>query len=69
MTKRSLGRTRFITVYSQPSRAVRSGTQGKDLEAGTEAEALDGHCLLACLVCFLLQPSPTCLGIVLPMVG
>lgn len=29
-------------------REVRAGTQGRDLEAGTEVEAIEDHCLMAC---------------------
>jgi hypothetical protein len=31
--------------------------QGKNLETGADAEAMEGCYLLACLVCFLHQPS------------
>lgn len=33
---------------------VRAGTQGRNLEAGTEAEPMEECCLLACSTCFLL---------------
>jgi hypothetical protein len=42
MTKINLGRERFIllTLSSSSLREVTSGTQGRDLEAGAEAEAM-----------------------------
>ena len=41
-------------------------TQGRKLKTGTDAEAIEERCLLACSqycsVCFLLQPRTTCPG-------
>lgn len=43
---------RFILLaflyYSPSLKKVRERTQGRNLEAGTEAEAIEEHCLLAC---------------------
>lgn len=37
-----------LTTCSLSSREARAGTQGRDLEAGTEKEAMEEHCLLTC---------------------
>jgi hypothetical protein len=50
-------------------REVRAGTQDRNLEAGTEAEATEEHCLLACSACFLIQHRTTYLGVTPPTVG
>jgi hypothetical protein len=34
--------------------------QGRDLEAGADAEATESCCLLACSVCFLIEPRTIC---------
>jgi hypothetical protein len=56
----------LLVLTAPSSRGVRSGTQGRNLDAGTEAETIEGHCLLTCspwlLHCFLIQSRPTCLG-------
>lgn len=38
---------------------VRPGTQGRNLQSGTEAEAVKAHCLLTCSDCFLIAPKTT----------
>ena len=47
----NLGRTGFswLSGYSPPWKAVMAGTQGRDLEAGGDVEAMEEGCLLACL--------------------
>jgi hypothetical protein len=57
MTKSNLGRQKFIWLtlvgHSPSFREIKAGTEGMNLEAGTEAETIEEHCLLACylLVC------------------
>jgi hypothetical protein len=46
-----LERKGFIPVYR--IQAIRKGNQGRNLKAGTEAEATEKHCLLPC------SPLPT----------
>ena len=46
-------------VYSPLSKKVRAGTQDKNLEAGTEAEATKETCLLSCSACLLILPRTT----------
>lgn len=36
-----------------PLREVKAGTQGRSIEAETEAGAMENHCLLACFHGFL----------------
>ena len=49
MANSNLGTKRFIlfivSYYSQSSREVRVGPQGKNLEAGPKAEFMEGCCL------------------------
>jgi hypothetical protein len=42
----------FIIKGSQ----VRNSKQGRNLEAGTDAEAMEEYCLLACSACFFIEP-------------
>lgn len=42
--------------------------QGKNLQAGTDAEAVEKCCLLACSICFLPAPRTTILRVALPAV-
>ena len=52
MTKSNSGKKRFISSYDSPSlREVGTRTQRRNLEAGTEAEAMEECCLLACSSC------------------
>lgn len=49
-------------------------TEGRNFKAGTEAEAMQEICLLACLpvtcsTCFLIQLKATCPGVALPLGG
>jgi hypothetical protein len=50
MTKSNWGRRGLLklTGYLPSSGKVREGVQSKNLEAGTEAEAMEEWCLLAC---------------------
>lgn len=41
---------------------VWAGTQGRDLEAGTDVEAMEEHCLLACSLFLLRYARTTCPG-------
>jgi hypothetical protein len=68
---RQLGKQRIYLVYSfqsQPSGGeVREGLQGRNLEAGAKAEAMEEECLLACSflacsLCFLINLRTTCPG-------
>lgn len=40
-----------------------------NLEAETETVAVEGHCLLACSVVFLIHPGTSCAGVALSTVG
>ena len=42
------GKGIFHPTASSPLREVRAGTQDRNLEAGTEAETMEEHCLLVC---------------------
>jgi hypothetical protein len=57
MTKRILGRKEFISatlLHHGPS--LKKLKQGKNLEAGVYAKAMEQYCLLACWACFLIEP-------------
>lgn len=64
MTQSNLGRKGLLVKSRLHS--ITEGSQGRNLDAGTEAETIEGHCLLTCspwlLHCFLIQSRPTCLG-------
>ena len=70
MTKSRLRKKGFISdysFYSPSSREVRAGTQGKNLETGTDAEAMRSAtywCVphMACSTCFLTPSETTCPG-------
>lgn len=56
MTKSNLGEERFILAYnSQVTGHLEKS--GRDLKAGTEAEARENCFLLACLPVFLYHPE------------
>jgi hypothetical protein len=61
MTKKPVGEERVYLAYTF-HRAVnhqrKSGTQAGQ-EAGADAEAMEGCCLLACSACFLIEPKTT----------
>lgn len=70
MTRSSLRRKEFISTCI--TKEVRAGTQGRNLEAGAEAEATVGaayrfspHDLFSC---FLIAPRATSSGVALPTV-
>ena len=54
MTESNLGRKGFITAHSCGS--ITKGSQGRNLEAGTETEAMEEHCSLGCFS-LLAQPA------------
>lgn len=62
MTKSNLGGKGLIwlIVDSPSSREVRTGTEGRGLEAGSRSETLEEHCSLACSACFLIPPKIIC---------
>ena len=43
--------------------------EGRDLEAGADAEATEGHCSLACSACFLIAPRTSSPGMTPPTMG
>ena len=45
------------------SQSISEGTQGRNLEAGTDAESM------ACSACFLRHSMTACLGVAPPTVG
>lgn len=51
----NLGRKRFIWLigYSLSSGEAEVGNQGRNVDAGIEAEAMEEWCVLACSVCIL----------------
>lgn len=55
-----------LTTCSPSIWEVTVGTQGRNLEAETEVEAVEGHCLLACSSCFLVAPRTANPGVALP---
>jgi hypothetical protein len=52
----NLGRKGFISLTVPSSKAVRTVTQGRNQEAGADAEAMEGCCLLA-FSAWLAQPA------------
>ena len=49
---------------------VRTGAQtGRELEAGTDADARERHYLLVCSVCFLIESRTTNPGMAAPIMG
>jgi hypothetical protein len=65
MTRTNLGKGRLtFPLHSPSSSKARAGVQGRNLEAGAEAEAMEEHCLLAyspgllSLLSYLTQPRP-----------
>ena len=74
MTKNSLGReeltSRALQHQSPSSKEVRVGTQGRDLEAGTDVEAMEECCLLVwpswLSSYILISPKTTRPGVALP---
>lgn len=60
LTKSNSGTERFISAYSLQS--IVKGSQGRNLKAGTEVEAIEERCLLACFSWFvqLMQPRIPC---------
>lgn len=60
-----------LTLYSSSFRKSKAGSQGGNLEVGTEAETMKEHCLLfpcSCSASFLVQPRTTFQGVVPPIV-
>lgn len=66
MTKSSLGGNLFLLTETGSLPAYYPRLAGKEfeqeLEAGSEAEAMEGFCLLHFSIIFLIQSSATCLG-------
>lgn len=48
---------------------TQTGTQGKNMEAGTEAQSSEELCLLVCSACFHTLLRITDLGVTSPTVG
>jgi hypothetical protein len=44
-------------------------TQGRNLEAGADAEAMEACYLLACFTCFFIEPRPISPGMAPPAIG
>jgi hypothetical protein len=61
MAEGNLGRKRIISFtllyYIPPLKEIRTGTQSRNLEAGTETEAVERGYLLACFYSLLCLPS------------
>ena len=53
MTKSNVGKKEFISAY------IMEGTQDRNLETGTEAEAMEEQHLLLVCFCFLIEPRTT----------
>ena len=67
--QKQLGKDLFcLKEHSPSSRETKAGTQVRNLEAETEAEAMKEHCLqatsqwLACSIRFFRQPGPPAQG-------
>lgn len=57
-----------MSDHGSSLREVRAEAQGRNLEEGTGAKAMEEWCLLPCSVHCLVQPKTTCPGVVqLPM--
>jgi hypothetical protein len=48
MTKKQVGEKRVYLAYDSISLFFIKGSQGRNLEAGADAEAMERYCLLAC---------------------
>lgn len=59
----------WLTVYKSIIGETKAGTQGKNLEAGTETKAIGERSLVGCSVCFLIQLRTTCSGVAPPTIG
>jgi hypothetical protein len=58
----------YAIVYHQ-TQSMQKLKQGRRLEAGPDAETMDGYYVLACSVCFLIKPKTTSPGMILPTAG
>ena len=63
----NLGRKGFVWLtlphHCSSLKEVRTGTQGRNKEAGADAEAMERGCLLACTACFSIEPRITSPGV------
>jgi hypothetical protein len=81
MTKKQVGEQRVYSAYTYVHIAIhhqrKSGqelNQGRNLEAGADAEAMEAMLLtgvlpLACSACFLIEPRTTSPGMTPPTMG
>jgi hypothetical protein len=65
--QKHLGEDYRVLHHSPSLREARTGTQGRNLEAGADAEAMEGCCLLACSSwfsqsAFIQNPGPSAQG-------
>jgi hypothetical protein len=60
--KQLCGRFIWFTLldHSLSLKEFRTGTEGRNIEAGTEPESLEEYSLLACSVCFMIHPRTIC---------
>jgi hypothetical protein len=73
MSKNNLGRKGFfqltlLSLFIQ-RKSGQKLKQGRNLEAGADAETMEEGCLLACSVCFLIGPRTTIPGMASPIMG
>lgn len=69
VTKNNLGEERVYLSCIPKSQSVIQRNQCRNLGAGTEVETMEELCLLACSVCFSVQPRTTCPAVALPTGG
>lgn len=68
MTRTSWGSKGFISCSTSGNRSINEITQGRKLEAGPQAEAMEEQCSLACSACFLTQSRTASPEMTLPTV-
>ena len=63
--KKQVGEETYL-AYTSISLFIIKGYQGRNLEAGADAVAMEEHYLLACSACFLIEPRTNSPGMIPP---
>ena len=69
MAKKQAGEERVYLAVHHQRKSGQELKQNRNLEAGTEAKAMEGNCLflMACSACFLIEPRTTSSRVALPI--
>ena len=71
MTEKQAGEERVYLAHTSAAQFTTEGSQGRNLEARAEAEAmvvlLTGLLIMVCSACLLREPRTTCLGVAPPL--